>query len=112
MGRPKKPINWDHVEFMMAAGCTVIEICGFYLIHASNFYLRFEKQFGNKFQEYRDEFYQKGNANLRSLQYKLALSGNLKMIELLGKERLGQGQEKISIKMEITHVDPTSDSPV
>jgi len=96
MARPKKEINWDLVEKRMEAGCSAKEIAGAIPCDLDTFYSRFKLEFGKAFSDYSDEFYSAGDGNLRFTQYMKALAGNTNMLTLLGKERLGQGEEKES----------------
>lgn len=98
MSRPKKEINWELVERRMEAGCSGIEIAAALRIQDDTFYLRFKEQYGKSFQDYKGNFYSAGDANIKFTQYMKAISGNIPMLTLLGRERLGQSkdQEKIS----------------
>jgi hypothetical protein len=95
MARPLKLINWDIVEKKMEAGCTAKEIAASIPVEINTFYDRFKIEFGEGFADYADQFYEGGNANLKFTQYMKALSGNVPMLLLLGRERLGQGKEEI-----------------
>jgi hypothetical protein len=94
MSRPKKPINWDIVKKKMEAGCSAKEIAGAIPIDISNFYDRFKEEFGHPFANYADELYSVGDGNIKFAQYMKALSGNIPMLTLLGRERLSQGKEQ------------------
>lgn len=98
MSRQKKEIKWEFVERQMEAGCSGIEIAETLRVDANTFYRRFENKYGKRFADYRDGFYSAGNANIKTTQYLKAISGNIPMLILLGRERLGQSkeQEKIS----------------
>ena len=94
MARPKKEINWEIVEKRMEAGCNGIEIAATLRIQADTFYIRFKQKYGKSFQDYHDDFYSAGDANLKFTQYMKALAGNTNMLTLLGRERLNQGKEQ------------------
>ncbi len=94
MGRPLKEINWDIVEKKIEAGCSGIEIAATLRIQADTFYLRFKRKYGKNFQDYHGQFYSAGDANIKFTQYMKALSGNIPMLTLLGRERLNQGKEE------------------
>ena len=93
MARPKKEINWDIVEKKMEAGCPAREIAGKHM-NIDTFYDRFKEEFGSSFSDYSDAYYGEGDGNIRFTQYMKALQGNNNMLLLLGRERLGQSQEK------------------
>lgn len=97
MGRPKKEINWDIVEKKMEAGCSAREICGG-VCEINTFYDRFKERYGKGFADFADDYYSIGEGNIKFTQYMKAISGNIQMLSLLGRERLNQGkeQEKIS----------------
>ena len=97
MARPKKDINWDVVQRKVEAGCPAKEIyeC---VCDSNTFYRRFKEHFGQNFADYVDKFRSVGPGNIRFTQYMKALAGNINMLQLLGREWLGQGkdEEKIS----------------
>lgn len=92
-GRPPKPIDWDVVERKMEAGCTEKEIIALFDIDRNNFYDRFFDEFGTNFTTYASYLHSIGDGKIRETQYEKALEGNTNMLILLGRERLGQGQE-------------------
>lgn len=94
MPRQKKPINWDLVEKKMEAGCSAKEIASTFDICLDTFYPRFKEEFGRSFSDISEERYLLGNGNIKLTQYAKAMSGNIHMLILLGKERLGQGKEQ------------------
>ncbi len=93
MGRPKKEIDWKIVEKKIEAGCSAKEIAGS-MCNIDTFYDRFKEEYGKSFSDYSDDFYYEGDGNIRFTQYMKALSGNINMLTLLGRERLGQGKEQ------------------
>jgi AraC-like DNA-binding protein len=94
MARPKKEINWEIVEKRMEAGCSGIEIAATLRIEENTFYWRFKEQYGKSFQDYKGNLHSAGDSNIKFTQYMKALSGNVPMLTLLGRERLGQGKEE------------------
>jgi len=94
MPKQKKPINWEIVEKKMEAGCSAREIASSFHICMDTFYDRFKEEYGRGFSDISDEAYSAGDGNLRFTQYMKALSGNINMLTLLGRERLGQGKEQ------------------
>lgn len=93
MSRPLKQINWDIVEKRMEAGCNAREIALSIPCEINTFYDRFKNEYGKPFADYRDDFYNLGNDNIKFTQYMKALSGNIQMLLLLGRVRLGQDKE-------------------
>lgn len=91
--RPLKVINWEVVEKRMEAGCSGIEIAACLRIDSDTFYRRFEREYGKRFAVSTADFYSAGDANIKFTQYAKALSGNIPMLTLLGRERLEQGKE-------------------
>lgn len=92
MGRSKKEINWDVVEKKIEAGCSAEEIyeC---VCCPNTFYGRFKEHFGENFCDYCDKIRRVGPGNIRFTQYMKALAGNNNMLQILGREWLGQGKE-------------------
>jgi hypothetical protein len=93
MARPLKEINWDVVEKKMEAGCSAKEISA-NLCDLDTFYRRFKEKYGMSFADYTDDFYSVGDGLIKFTQYMKAISGNIPMLQLLGKERLGQGKDQ------------------
>ncbi len=98
MARAKREINWDVVERRMEAGCSGVEISSALRVDSDTFYRRFKEQYGKRFADCSADFYSAGDSNIKFTQYIKAVSGNIPMLILLGRERLNQGkdQEKIS----------------
>ncbi len=97
MPRPLKPINWDLVEKRMEAGSSAKEIAGALHIEINTFYDRFKLEYGESFAEFADSFKAAGHGNVRFLQYTKAMQGNTNMLQLLGREWLGQGSMREEI---------------
>jgi len=93
MVRPLKEINWEIVEKRMEAGCTAREIAATVNLEINTFYDRFKIEFGTGFADAKDAYYCVGDSNIKFTQYMKALGGNIPMLMLLGRERLGQGKE-------------------
>jgi hypothetical protein len=106
MARPLKEINWDVVEKKMEAGCSAKEIYG-NLCDADTFYRRFKEHYGKSFADCTDQYYSIGDGLIKFTQYMKAISGNIPMLQLLGRERLGQGkeQEKLPSNDEIRQLE-------
>ena len=94
--RPKIKIDWEAVDKFVKAGASGPEIAGFLGIHYNTFYLRYQKERGIGFSEARPSGDASGCAMLRLRQFQSAMSGNTRMLEVLGKERLGQGQNNFT----------------
>lgn len=92
MARVKLEIDWKDVQNRVEAGCSGLEIAAHLHVKPDTFYNRFREEFGERFQDLSKTFYECGNANIRYTQYIKALSGNVPMLILLGRERLGQGK--------------------
>ncbi len=92
MGRTPKEINWDIVEKKIEAGCSAKEIyeC---VVDSDTFYRRFKEHFGENFADYSARVKNVGPGNIRFTQHMKALAGNTNMLQLLGRELLGQGKE-------------------
>lgn len=94
MARPKKEINWEIVEKRAEAGCSGVEIAATLRIQDDTFYIRFKEKYGKSFQDYQGSLHSAGDSNIKFTQYMKALAGNIPMLTLLGRERLGQGKEQ------------------
>lgn len=96
MARPPKEINWDVVEKRIQCGETAASISHRHCITLDTFYRRFKQRYGCNFQDYCDKYREVGKSDIIFIQYMKALSGNIKMLELLGKEWCGQGKSEIT----------------
>jgi hypothetical protein len=94
MARPPKPIDWDLVERKMQAGCKATEICWDFGINKDTFSDRFKAEYGVYFSEYSANLHNVGKGNVRHQQYERAMDGNTQMLTILGREWLGQEQDK------------------
>lgn len=94
MARPPKAINWDIVRTKMEAGLTAMQIATDLEVNINTFYNRFKEEFGHSFSDFSDDFHSAGKGHIAWIQYMKAKGGNIPMLLLLGKEWLGQGQEK------------------
>lgn len=96
MARPLKEINWVEVEKRMEAGNTAKQIAKALRVNIETFYDRFKREFECGFSDYSNGIFECGDANIQYTQYLKAIGGNIQMLTLLGKERLGQGKESVS----------------
>ncbi len=92
MARPPKPINWAEVEKRMEIGQNGIEIASCLRLDVDTFYRRFKEEYGENFGGYAAKLPVCGPQNILFMQYIKAMKGNTKMLELLGREWLGQGK--------------------
>ncbi len=93
MARPLKEIDWDLVDEYIESGCNGIEIASEFRIQAKTFYMRFEKEYGASFQNYRNDYESTGIAKLKRAIYKKSLNndenGNQHLLVFLARCRLG-----------------------
>lgn len=94
MARLVKEIDWAVVEKRMEAGETAACICYRHGLCVETFYKHFRKKYGCGFGDYQNKMKQVGKSNIIFTQYMKALSGNVKMLELLGREWCGQGKHE------------------
>ncbi len=92
MARTPKDIKWKEVERRIELGQSGIQISKALWIDSDTFYKRFKEEYGCSIQDYSAKYTQVKEANILFTQYIKALNGNTKMLELLGKEWLGQGK--------------------
>lgn len=88
--KPRKKIDWNLVDNLLMAGCTGTEVAANFDMHPSTFYDHCQHDHGMSFSEYRQMKLSKGDAHLRTVQFKKALSGDNTQLIWLGKNRLGQ----------------------
>src|SRR5271169_4166452 len=96
MGRHQIPINWDIIEKKMEAGCTAREIAAGLHMDETTFGIRVKQKYGKLFTEKLADFHSYGKGSIRFTQYIKAISGNIPMLTLLGREWLGQDGDKQS----------------
>lgn len=94
MSRPKKKIDWEIVDELLAAGSHGTDVAAFFGIHPDTFYKRVEKEFMMGFSDYSSQKKSVGDALIRLTQYKKAVGiskkGDNMMLIWLGKQRLNQ----------------------
>lgn len=95
--RPLIPIDWNKVEIWIKAGCSGVEIAGMIGCTHETFYERYIQEYGSSFSTARSRIEPSGNGMIRTRQFHSAMQGNTRMLELLGKERLGQGRNNESL---------------
>jgi hypothetical protein len=98
MARPPKDIDWDKVLMRMQCGGRAKVIARLHRINIDTLYDRFKKEFGCSFSDYSDGEVECGKDNIAYMQYAKAMSGNVQMLTLLGKEWNGQGADLVALK--------------
>ena len=101
-GRPEVEIDWKKVDFLIEAGCNGSEIAAHIGVHHDTVYRRIQEEYGENFTDYASKKRQKGEANIRVVQYQKALKGDNHMLIWLGKNRLKQKDRE-----EIASNEPT-----
>lgn len=95
--RPLIPIDWNRVDQLLQADCSGEEIAAFIGIGADTLYDRCVTEKGVGWTHYKASKNSHGNALLRAGQFNRALKGSDRMLELLGRERLGQGKDEVKL---------------
>lgn len=98
IGRPRAIIDWDKVDKFLIAGCSGVEIAGYYGLHYDSLYKYCKIDKKMNFSEYSILKKAKGNSLLRAKQYEIAMGGDKTMLVWLGKNRLEQ-TDKIEKKL-------------
>lgn len=93
-GRPKANIDWNRVNQLLEAGCLHTEIAAYFNIHRDSLYERCLKDNQIDFPTYSKEKKARGESILRAKQYENAIKGNTTMQIWLGKQRLGQREQR------------------
>ena len=98
VGRPRAVIDWDKVDKLLMAGCSGVEIAGYYGLHFDSLYkyCRLEKKMN--FSEYSTLKKAHGNSLLKAKQFEIAMAGDKTMLVWLGKNRLDQS-DKVEKKL-------------
>lgn len=89
-GRPEVTLDWKKIDYLIEAGCTGGEIAAQCGVHHDTIYRRVQQRYGESFTDYAARVRQKGDANIRVIQYQKALKGDNNMLIWLGKNRLKQ----------------------
>jgi|SRR6185369_13338 len=92
-GRPHIPVDWDKVNQLIMAQCTIEEVAGNVGMHRATFGEKIKEKYGVDFTTYATELRSKGKSLLRSKQYQKAMEGNIQMLLRLGEIYLDQGKE-------------------
>ena len=108
MGRPKKPIDWNELDKLLAIHCTQSEICAWLDVCEDTLNARCKEEKDMTFSEYSKQKTRVGKMSLRRRQYVKAVEeGNTTMLIWLGKQWLGQ-TDKIEHKAEISEKNTSS----
>ncbi len=92
--------TWDKIDRMLEAGCLGTEIAATFGMSEEYFCKLMKIKNKENFSDTRRAKKHKGDAQLRIRQYDLAMKGDKKMLEILGKDRLSQ-TEKQEINMNV-----------
>lgn len=95
-------LDWKKIDFLLEAGCSGYEVASQLGVHHDTIYNRLAQHYGESFTDYSVKKRQKGDANIRVVQYQKALKGDNHMLIWLGKNRLKQKD-----KEEVASNDPT-----
>ena len=104
MGRPRKEINYDELEKLMALQCTEEEIADFFNISVDTLDRRCKEHYGETFAETYKKHSAKGRMSLRRYQFNLAKT-NAGMAIWLGKQMLGQKEPSYDLNVKNTTLD-------
>jgi len=111
MARPPKEIDWNVVEKFMEAGCSGIQIAGEFRIRPDTLYIRFKKEYGCSFQDYRVKAEEAGLGKIKLMLYSKALNnnnpGNSNLLMFLAKCKLGykEPEQSTSLAANQTQID-------
>ena len=95
MGRPRKEIEYDHLEKLCAIQATELEICEWYGVCEDTLNTRCKEHYdGLTFSEVYKIYSADGKISLRRLQWQSANKGNVGMQIWLGKQVLGQRERQ------------------
>lgn len=99
MKATKIKIDWTEVGRLLEAGCSGVEIAGYFGFSEETLYVRCEKELGMLFTAYKQEKRARGDSLLRAKQFQSAIKGNIPMQIFLGKNRLNQS-DRVESKVE------------
>ncbi|MGI4871507.1 MAG: hypothetical protein ACRYFX_10050 [Janthinobacterium lividum] len=97
-GRPAIKINLSEAVKLCHLGCTLREVAGFFECSEDTVQRVIKEERGQTFSEFYDMHSAGGDISLRKAQFQKAISGDVKMLIFLGKQRLGQTE-----KQEVDH---------
>jgi len=94
VGRPKKEIDWNLVRNLCGIQCTGEEIASILDIHYDTLNNHCNHEFGENFSDYYKKASSTGKMSLRRKQWEVGMSGNVPMLIFLGKNTLGQSDQR------------------
>jgi hypothetical protein len=101
VGRPEIFVDWDNVDKLIMAQCTMNEIAGNVGMHPVNFGNKFKDKHGEDFTNYAVRMRSKGKCLLRAKQYHKAMEGNIQMLLRLGEIYLEQDRKNFETNEQI-----------
>lgn len=93
-GRKRIKIDWKKVDNALIAGANGVQVAALFGIHPDTLYIRCKEVHKMDFSAYLSEKREKGNSLLLAKQYDLAMKGDRGMLIWLGKNRLGQSENR------------------
>ena len=112
MGRVKKHINWDKVEFFVRSGATQRNIARYLRVDEDTLRERVKRQYGVDYSVFSAELHSEGDLLIEAAQMQKALKGNTTMLIWLGKVRLGQKEPEPSTPMPPAQEDINKDHEI
>ena len=85
--------DWEVFDSLCKIQCTLHEIAAFFDCDHDTIQARVNEKYHRKFSEVFAEKRLKGCVSLRRKQFEKAMSGNIKMLEFLGKQYLNQSDK-------------------
>lgn len=92
-------IDWDFVDKALCAGCSAREIAAAIDIHEDTLYEHVKKDKAMSWTDYSGKGKAKGELCLRQKQYETALAGCKTLLVWLGKNRLDQRENPVSVEI-------------
>lgn len=94
MARPRKEIDKKNFESLCELQCTEEEFCGFFGCCTETLNAWCKRTYGKSFSEIFKEKRGAGKVSLRRAQFQAAKNGNATMLVWLGRNWLGQSENK------------------
>ncbi len=93
-GRPYAFIDQEQFESLCAIDCTILEVCAVLKVDDKTLNEWCRRTYeGQTFSDIFPIFQAQGNASLRRKQFAMAMNGNVKLLEVLGQNRLNQSKK-------------------
>lgn len=93
MGRPKKVIDWDHLDNLLTLGAGLIDCSELLKMSDDTIQKNIKEKHNCTFTEYREKKLANMRVKLLKKQFDVAMNGNVTMLIWLGKQRLGQSEK-------------------